>query len=63
MAKKERKLNSVADCGKRLFEIFREQQRTHGNEGCMCKICETDMVKAFEILVEKEGLYIHKSSL
>ena len=58
MAKEERKLNDIADCGKRLFHLFREQQGTHGHKGCMCEGCETDMVNAFEILMVKVGLYI-----
>ena len=62
MAREKRKLNSVTDCGKRLFEIFREQQRTHGNVGCTCKTCETDMVKACNKLVDEGNLYINKGS-
>jgi len=66
MTEEKRKLNGVVDYGKRLLQLFREQQRTHGYKGykgCMCEICETDMINAFKKLVEEEGgLYISKSS-
>lgn len=51
MPRKKGGLNIIEYCGKRLFQFFREQQKTHGNDGCMCKICKTDMVNAFKKLV------------
>ena len=63
MAGEKRKLNSVAGYGKRLLQLFREQQIAHGNKGCTCEFCKTDMVNALKKLVEEEGgLYISKGS-
>lgn len=51
-----------ADCGRKLLAFFREQQRTHGNVGCLCSGCEVDMVKALEKLSEEGTFSIEKRS-
>lgn len=52
--------NDIKDCGRRLLTIFRRRQFVeHGNRGCTCNDCETDMVAAIEELL-KEGTFLIK---
>ena len=48
----------IVECGERLLTVFREEQKTHGNVGCVCGECKRDMIKAFERLREEKDLNI-----
>ena len=46
--------------GKRLFQLFREEQRSHGREGCLCAECQGDMVNALKKIEAQEALSAYK---
>ncbi|KKW20362.1 MAG: hypothetical protein UY61_C0036G0009 [Candidatus Adlerbacteria bacterium GW2011_GWC1_50_9] len=46
----------VIECGERLLVLFREEQKTHGNVGCVCEGCKKDIIKAFERLCKEKDL-------
>ena len=53
--------NDIYEAGSRLLVFFREQQKTHGNVGCMCSGCRGDMIKAFEKLIAEGNFSIVKN--
>ncbi len=42
--------------GAKLFQLFREEQRSHGRKGCLCAECQGDMVSALKKLAEQKTL-------
>lgn len=56
--KEENKMDRefVIECGERLLVLFREEQKTHGNVGCVCEGCKKDIIKAFERLCKEKDL-------
>ncbi len=52
----------IVECGERLLTLFRQEQKTHRNIGCMCDGCKKDMVEAFEKLCGEKWLEVQGRS-
>lgn len=47
---------SFAEYGENLFQLFREEQKKHGHEGCLCEECQEDMVNALRELLRPSNI-------